>query len=384
MSTSIRGSKIDRSTVQELGGLELSDLVKASDNVKTVDKRARMERSILQVPLSKIVGESPMQSRVTTFDPDVYEEDAELLNSIKKFGVLEPIMVCRASDSGKEQVYNIVFGHRRMAAAQIAERKSIPAIVAKSSDDVHLLTLAENTGGRSLTAYERSVGLIRWKESNPGITQIKLAEDAGVSQGTVSNLLASYEASTPALRGLFASGMAPRAVIELQDTFSRLPEKKQVELARQLDGATKREVQYIKELLDQGISPKTAVDTIGTSRAKPTEDDAPRMSLEDEDQLQAVAELTGVLLRSAKSLARKASAQGAGPEALQLACVYVARGGTSRNAMTFASKMAEDGKINRLLAQSLRIERKARKLIEKTRDEKAANFLNTVFFGGGG
>jgi ParB family chromosome partitioning protein len=221
MSTSIRGSKIDRSTVQELGGLELSDLVKASNNVMTVDKGARLERSILQVPLSKIVGESPMQSRVTTFDPDVHEEDAELLNSIKKFGVLEPIMVCRASDSGKERVYNVVFGHRRMAAAQIAGRKNIPAIVAKNSDNVHLLTMAENTGGRSLTAYERAVVLIRWKESNPGITQIKLAEDASVSQGTVSNLLAAYEASTPALRGLFASGMAPRAVIELQDTFFR-------------------------------------------------------------------------------------------------------------------------------------------------------------------
>ncbi len=384
MSTSIRGSNIDRSTVQELGGLELSDLVKASNNVKTVDKGARLERSILQVPLSKIVGESPMQSRVTTFDPDVYEEDAELLNSIKKYGVLEPIMICRVGDSGEERVYDVVFGHRRWAAAQKAGRNTIPAIVAKSSDNIHLLTLAENTGGRSLTAYERAVGLIRWKESNPGITQIKLAEDAGVSQGTVSNLLTAYETSTPALRGLFASGMAPRAVIELQATFAKLSEKEQVELAGQLDGATKREVQYIKELLDQGISPATAVDTIGTSRATPMEGYAPRTSLEDEDQLRAVAELTGIPLRSAKSLARKASAQGAGPEALQLACVYVARGGTSRNAMAIASKVAEDGKINRLLAQSLRIERKACKLIEKTREEKAANFLRTVFFGGGG
>ena len=384
MSTSTRGSKIDRSTVQELGGLELSDLVKASSNVKKVDKGARLERSILQVPLSKIVGESPMQSRVTTFDPEVYEEDAELLNSIKNYGVLEPIMICRASNSGEEQVYNVVFGHRRRIAAQMVGLKAIPAIVAKSSDNIHLLTMAENTGGRSLTAYERAVGLIRWKESNSGITQIKLAEDAGVSQGTVSNLLAAYEASTPALRGLFASGMAPRAVIELQDTFAKLPEKEQVELASQLDGATKREVQYIKELLDQGISPETAVDTIGTSRARATNDNSQRMSLEDEDQLRAMAELTGVPLRSAKSLARKARAQGAGPEALHLACVYVARGGTSRNTMPIASKMAEDGKINRLLAQSLRIERKARKLIERTRDEKAANFLNTVFFGGGG
>ena len=130
-------------------------------------------------------------------------------------------------------------------------------------------------------------------------------------------------------------------------------------------------------------SPETAVDTIGTSRARATNDNSQRISLEDEDQLRAVAELTGVPLRSAKSLARKASALGAGLEALHLACVYVARGGTSRNAMPVASKIAEDGKINRLLAQSLRIERKARKLIEKTRDEKAANFLRTIFFGGG-
>jgi ParB/RepB/Spo0J family partition protein len=208
MSTSIGGRKIDRSTVQEIGGLELSDLSKASSNVNAMDKGTRLERSILQVPLSTIVGESPMQPRVTTFDPDVYEEDAELLNSIKKFGVLEPIMICRESDSGEKRVYNIVFGHRRMAAALMAGHKTIPAIVAKSGDNVHLLTLAENTGGRSLTAYERAVGLIRWKESNAGITQVKLAKDTGVSQGTISNLLAAYEASTPALRGLFASGMA--------------------------------------------------------------------------------------------------------------------------------------------------------------------------------
>jgi hypothetical protein len=97
-----------------------------------------------------------------------------------------------------------------------------------------------------------------------------------------------------------------------------------------------------------------------------------------------VAELTGASLRSVKNLARKAGAQGAGAEALQLACAYVARGGNSRNALPIASEMAKDGKINRLLAQSLRIERRARKAIEKTRDEKASNFLSTVFFGGGG
>lgn len=383
MSTSIRGRTIDRSTVQELGGLELGDLEKASNSVKRIDRGARLERSILEIPLANIKGESSMQTRVITFDPNVYEEDEELLNSIKKYGVLEPIMVCRESDSGKEPVYNLVFGHRRLAAAKMAGLNTIPAITAKSSDNVHLLTMAENTGGRSLTPYERAIGLVRWKEINPETTQVDLAEETGVSQGTVSNLLAAYEESTPALRGLFASGMAPRAVIELQKVFARSPEEEQVELAQQLDGATKREVQYIKELLDQGVSPETAVDTIGTSRSKSKESLAHQKPLEDEDQLRALAEVTGASIRSVKSLARKASLQGSSLEALQLACLYVARGGKGRDPMSIASKLAKNGKINKLVAQSLKLDRKAREVIKKTGDKEGAIFLDTVFFGGG-
>jgi len=384
MSTSIRGRTIDRSTVQELGGLELGDLEKASNNVKRIDRGARLERSILEIPLANIEGESPMQTREITFDLNVYEEDEELLNSVKKYGVLEPIMVSRASASGEERVYNVIFGHRRIAAAKMAGLCTIPAIIAKSSDKVHLLTVAENTGGRSLTPYERAIGLVRWKEINPETTQVDLAKETGVSQGTVSNLLAAYEESTPALRGLFASGMAPRAVIELQEVFARSPEEEQVELAQQLDGATKREIQYIKELLDQGVSPEIAVDTIGTSRSKSKERLAHQKPLEDEGQLRALAELTGVSIQSVKRLAGKARAQEASFEALQLACLYVAKGGKSRNQMSIASKLAENGKINKLFAQLLKLERKAREVIENTRDEKEIDFLNTLFIHDGG
>jgi ParB/RepB/Spo0J family partition protein len=322
-----------------------------------------------------------MQTRLKTFEPGVYEEDRDLLKSIKKFGVLEPIMVSRESDSKGEQVYNVVFGHRRKVAAELAGHKTIPAIVAKNNDNIHLLTLAENTGARSLTPYERAVGLIRWKENNPELTQIKLAEDTGISQGSVSTLMAAYEASTPALRGLFATGMAPRAVVELQEIFEHLPEDEQVKLAKQLDGATKREVQYIVELLNEGIDQTTAIETIGTSRKSDEINTTTIETLEDEDQLRAVAELTGASIRRVRSLARRATAEGAGVEALQLASLYVARGGSVRNPIPLSCKLSANGKINRLVTQGLRFERKARKIIDKTQDAKEAMFLRTLFLG---
>jgi ParB/RepB/Spo0J family partition protein len=381
MSASIRGKSIDKSTVQELGGLELSDLEKANSPTNRLNRGARLERPILRIPIEKIVGDSPMQTRLKTFEPGTYEEDRDLLKSIKKFGVLEPIMVSRESDSRGEQVYNLVFGHRRKAAAELVGHKSIPAIVAKPSDNIHLLTLAENTGTRSLTPYERSVGLIRWKENNPELTQTKLAEDTGISQGTVSTLMTAYEASTPALRGLFASGMAPRAVVELQEVFEHMSEDEQVKLAQDLDGATKREVQYIVELLNEGIDQTTAIETVGTSRKNEENHSKSVEALADEDQLRAVAELTGAPIRRVRTLARKATIEGAGMETLQLASLYIARGGSVRNPIFIAHKLSANGKINRLVTQSLRYERKARKFIEKTRDAREARFLRTLFLG---
>jgi ParB/RepB/Spo0J family partition protein len=381
MSASIRGRSIDKRTIQELGGLELSDLEKANSPEKRLDLGARLERPILRIPLKKVAGDSPMQTRLTTFEPEIYEEDGDLLRSVKKFGVLEPIMVSRESDTRGEQVYNVVFGHRRKAAAELAGHKMIPAIVATSIDNIHLLTLAENTGARSLTPYERAVGLFRWKENDPAITQIKLAEDTGISQGTVSTLIAAYEASTPALRGLFASGMAPRAVVDLQETFMRLSEDEQVKLAEQLEGATKREVQYIMELLNEGIDQKTAIETIGTSRKNGKNKIQTVEVLEDEGQLRAISELTGASLRRVKTLATKAVSEGASVEALQMASLYVARGGGMRNPIPLAHKLSANSKINRLVTQFLKFERKAKKTIAKNQDAREARFLRTLLLG---
>jgi ParB/RepB/Spo0J family partition protein len=373
--------RIDRSVVQELGGLELADLEKARGVSIEMKSGQRLERPIMLVRLDQIAGESPIQSRQTTFDPDNYPEDAELLTSIQEHGVLEPIMLARDGASETSPIYNIVFGHRRRAAAAMAGKEMIPAIIARDSDDLGLLTLAENTGGRQLSSFERAVALTRLKEDRPELTQTALAKHLGTSQGTISNLLAAYEASTPALRGLFAEGMDARAVVEMQETFAKLSEKEQIELAEQLRSASHQTVRNVKELIEAGVEPQAAATAVGPSRTKRGENGEPE--LYERDQLRGLAEQTGASLRSVRILAGKARKLGVGLDAVRLACVYLARGGADRNPIGTASGLAENAKVNRLVTNRLQIDRKARALIAGAGDEEKQAFLTTVFFGGG-
>lgn len=383
MSALVQGRKIDRSQVQQVGGVELGDLGKARGEAREMGRGARLERPIMMVPLEQIEGESAFQSRQEAFDPELHTEDAELLASIQENGVLEPIMLVRVSVPGAPALYNVVFGHRRRAAAKVAGLESIPAIIAKAGDDVGVLTLAENVGGRGLTPYERAVSLTRLKEQRPQLTQVELAKSAGISQGTVSNLLRAYGGSTPALRGLFADGMDARAVVELQPTFSDLPEREQAELAERMRGASRMDVRGAQSLIGRGVKPQAAVaTTMATTRGKETEEERPAAPA-DNAQLKALAEQTGAPLGSVKGLAEKAAGIGAGREALRLACVYTARGGKDKNAIRTAALLGSNSKVARLVSQQLEWERRAKALVAQAKDDRAQKFLATVFFGGG-
>ena len=82
--------------------------------------RAPAERlSTNEIPL-ELVRPSRHQPR-TAFDP---EELSELAASISRHGVLQPIVVSIDGDG-----YELVAGHRRVLAARLAGRTTIPAVV---------------------------------------------------------------------------------------------------------------------------------------------------------------------------------------------------------------------------------------------------------------
>ncbi|MFR3921646.1 MAG: ParB/RepB/Spo0J family partition protein [Dysosmobacter welbionis] len=64
----------------------------------------------------------------------------DLVDSIKKFGVLEPVMVIPHKDGG----YEMVSGHRRMRACQLAGIENIPVIVRNLDRDEAIISMVDS------------------------------------------------------------------------------------------------------------------------------------------------------------------------------------------------------------------------------------------------
>src|SRR5690349_10660049 len=67
----------------------------------------------------------------------VFDEDAlaELVHSIREFGLMQPIVVRPVSGQPGAPLYQLVMGERRWRAAQAAGLATIPAIVRETADD---------------------------------------------------------------------------------------------------------------------------------------------------------------------------------------------------------------------------------------------------------
>ena len=110
----------------------------------------------------------------------------ELSESIKKNGILQPIIVRRIQ--GKES-YEIIAGERRFRAAKLAGLESIPVIV-KDFNDAQALEIAliENIQRENLTPIEEADGYKRLQEEF-NYTQEQLGNVLGKSRSHVSNMM---------------------------------------------------------------------------------------------------------------------------------------------------------------------------------------------------
>lgn len=110
---------------------------------------------------------------------------AELAESIKAQGVLQPILARPISDGN----YEIIAGERRWRAAQLAGLENVPVIVHDlSNQQVVAVALIENIQREDLNAIDAAVGLQRLIDEF-GMTHKDVAEAVGKSRVTVTNLL---------------------------------------------------------------------------------------------------------------------------------------------------------------------------------------------------
>jgi ParB/RepB/Spo0J family partition protein len=223
----------------------------------------RMDRPVKMIHVDSIVENSPTQTRVVNFDPVKVKKDEELLHAVKEHGVLQPVMVKQIpSQFGQEAQYIQVFGHRRVAAARAAEVEYVPAIIARSDEEVSVLTIVENVGTRELSGYERATALRAMLTENPDMKPVSLAKVTGIPKSTVYNLLQALEDSPEALLSLFAKGLGMRSVTVLQPVFEAVPEEKQAELSVLLEDVTSRQAESLADAVTQGIDPFVALNSV--------------------------------------------------------------------------------------------------------------------------
>ena len=113
-----------------------------------------------------------------------FDEDAlvELADSIKQFGILQPLIVQK-----KKDYYEIIAGERRWRAAKIAGVKEVPVIVKEFTDqEIVEISLIENIQRENLNPIEEAMAYKRLLEEF-NLKQDEVAERVSKSRTAVTN-----------------------------------------------------------------------------------------------------------------------------------------------------------------------------------------------------
>jgi ParB family transcriptional regulator, chromosome partitioning protein len=145
---------------------------------------------------------------------------AELAESIRARGVLQPIVVRPLAGGG----FELVAGERRLRAAKIAELETIPALVRDAEDWERLdLALAENMARQDLNAVEAARACATLVD-DLGLTKEEVGRRVGRSRVAISNLIRLLELPEEALelieRGELSEGHG-RAILLCKDHATR-------------------------------------------------------------------------------------------------------------------------------------------------------------------
>lgn len=159
--------------------------------VTAFPKKGREEISspIFHIEVAKI-RPNPEQPR-RNFDQGALRE---LANSIREFGVLQPLLVLkieRDTDDGQEVEYQLIAGERRLRAAELAGLEQVPVVVHRSplSPKEQLeLSIIENLQREDLNPIEAARAFARLQDEFY-LTQREIATRLGKSRESIANAL---------------------------------------------------------------------------------------------------------------------------------------------------------------------------------------------------
>lgn len=154
-----------------------TEIIEEEFDVTASDDKAVSE--LRQIKVSKIVRDESQPRK--KFDEEALNS---LADSVKEYGVLQPIVVVPEGDK-----YQIVAGERRWRASKIAELDTIPALVRTLSGIKKLETaIIENVQREDLNAMEFATALAKMRDQfNMSVSEI--AKKIGKSVSMISNHL---------------------------------------------------------------------------------------------------------------------------------------------------------------------------------------------------
>lgn len=173
------------------------------------------DNTVLFLPIEK-VKPNPYQPR-KNFDEKTLEE---LSISIKKHGILQPLLVEKVTDDE----YRIIAGERRYRASCLADIKTIPVIVKEFSNlDRMEIAVTENVQRENLNPLEEAMAYY-YLISEGGLSQEEVAERIGKSRSAIANSIRLLYLPQPMqdaiLEGKITSGHA-RALLQVKAPSDR-------------------------------------------------------------------------------------------------------------------------------------------------------------------
>ena len=209
-------------------GRGIGALIPTSEQDSPVDvffPRQEQSEELVAIPGARLASLDPDDIVPNASQPrtEFREQDlAELVHSVREFGVLQPIVVRPLP--GVAGKYELVMGERRLRATKIAGLTSIPAVVKDTADEAMLRdALLENLHRSELNALEEA-SAYQQLLSDFGITQEELAERIGRSRPQISNTLRLLKLPENIQQKVAAGVLTPghaRAILAAGDTAAQ-------------------------------------------------------------------------------------------------------------------------------------------------------------------
>ena len=218
-------------------GKGLDALIPAGDKKITKEENTKGAETVVKITKVEPNRSQPRKN----FDEDALQE---LADSIKQFGLLQPILV-----QDKGEYYEIIAGERRWRAAKLAGLKEVPVIIRNySSQEIVEISLIENIQREDLNpieearAYQRLIKDYRLKQD-------EVAEKVSKSRAAITNALRLLKlderVQDMVIEGKISSGHA-RTILSIDDN------DKQYMIAQKIfdEKLSVREVEKLMKSLD--------------------------------------------------------------------------------------------------------------------------------------